>query len=241
MFTQSQIEKLLFIDIETASNAPQFQDLSPKMQGFWERKARQYYKISVDEEFDVSASYLEKAGIFAEFNRVVCVCFGYIRWEKNAPAGTFKTFYNQDEKQVLLDTAQTLNQPKSSQYQLCGHNIKEFDTPVLARRMLIHGVQPLPKSLNNYGKKPWEVKHLDTLELWKFGDFKNFTSLDLLTHLLHIPSPKGDMDGAQVGVVFWQEQNLEKIAQYCQKDVQATMNLILRLSNMPLIQDEETP
>ncbi|MEN9244654.1 MAG: ribonuclease H-like domain-containing protein [Gloeomargarita sp. DG02_5_bins_242] len=239
MFTHQQIEKLIFIDIETVSGLAEFSALEPEMQFFWEKKARQYYKAENDPNFDVNRSYSEKAGLFSEFNRVVCVSFGYIRFQGGQAQAKIKSIYSKDEKAILSETSELLKQNKPADYRLCGHNIKEFDCPTLARRMLINGISPLPPSLNNYGKKPWEVNHIDTMALWKFGDFKSYTSLALLCHLFNIPSPKTDVDGSQVTSLYWQQNSdLKAIAEYCQKDVQATMNLVLRFANMELLREE---
>ncbi|MCS7292289.1 MAG: ribonuclease H-like domain-containing protein [Gloeomargarita sp. SKYBB_i_bin120] len=235
MFTRQQIEKFLFLDIETAPAKAEFAELDEEMQLFWEKKARQYYKVGPQAEFDVASAYVEKAAFFSEFNRVVCVAFGYIRWVDDQPLAHLQSFCEFDEKDVLLKTQQLLSQPRTQDYTLCGHNIKEFDCPVLARRMLIHGILPLPRQLNNYGKKPWEIPHVDTMELWRFGEMKNHTSLALLARLFNIPSPKADMDGSQMFQLYWRERNLPKIKEYCEGDVRATMNLVLRLSGMPLL------
>lgn len=237
MFKPNDIEKFLFLDIETAPGMAQFQDLDPEMQKCWEKKARQYYKVEPEVEFDVESAYFEKAGLFAEFNRVVCVSTGYILWTEGKPVGYTQSFCGTDEKAILSAINDLLNKPLLSDYCLCGHNIKEFDSPVLARRMLINDISPLPSSLNNYGKKPWQVPHIDTLELWKFGDFKNYTSLALLTHLFNIPSPKTNVDGSQVGKLYWQDKDYQGIAEYCEGDVQATMNLVLRLSGLTIVHD----
>lgn len=240
MFTHQQIEKLIFIDIETVSGSAEFSALEPEMQSFWEKKARQYYKAENDPDFDVNRSYSEKAGLFSEFNRVVCVSFGYIQFQEGQAQATIKSIYDHDEKAILLKAAELLKQNKLTNYRLCGHNINGFDCPTLARRMLINGIFPLPSSLNNYGKKPWEVNRIDTMELWRFGDFKSYTSLALLCHLFNIPSPKTEVDGSQVTSLYWQQNsNLKKIAEYCQKDVQATMNLVLCFANMELLREDK--
>ena len=206
------------------------------MQDFWEDKARQYYKAEDDPDFDTPSSYKEKAGLFAEFNRVVCVSTGYIRWSNDGKAvGRTKSFYGADEKAILSEIASLLSSSKLVGYTLCGHNIKGFDIPVLARRMLINQVLPLPKILQVYDKKPWEIPFKDTMELWRFGDFKNYTKLVLLAKLFDIPSPKMDMDGSHVGDLYWSGDNYEKIARYCEADVRATMNLVLRWSGMELL------
>jgi len=236
MFTRAEIEGLLFLDIETARNWDKFEELDADMQGFWEDKARQYYKAEGDPDFDIPYSYKEKAGLFAEFNRVVCVSIGYISWSDDSKAvGYIQSFYGNDEKKILSDTADLLRNPKTCRYTLCGHNIKGFGIPVLARRMLINQVLPLPKILQVYDKKTWEIPVKDTMELWRFGDFRNYTKLALLAKLFDIPSQKRDMDGSQVGDLYWSGGSYEKIASYCEADVRTTMNLVLRWSGMELL------
>ena len=121
---------------------------------------------------------------------------------------------------------------------LCGHNAKEFDFPYIARRMIIHGLK-VPAKLNLMGKKPWEVPHLDTMEMWKFGDYKHYTSLKLLTHILQIPSPKDDISGADVAQVYYRDNDIDRIARYCEKDVVAVAQILLRLRGEKILEEDE--
>lgn len=197
----------------------------------WDKKAAYLKK----EEEDSPASLFPRAGIYAEFGKVVCISFGMLI------DGNFriKSFFGDDEKALLTDFANLLESKFSSkEFLLCAHNGKEFDFPYLSRRMLINGMS-LPEILDLAGKKPWEVPHLDTMELWKFGDFKNYTSLELLTAVFDIPTPKDDIDGSQVGEVYWQEKDLERIVKYCQKDVLSIAQLFLRYQNKPLLTEEQ--
>ena len=149
------------------------------------------------------------------------------------------SFYGEDEVQLLNDFADLLNSHFNvSGHVLCAHNGKVFDFPYIARRMLIQGLQ-LPRMLNIAGKKPWEVPHLDTMELWKFGDFKNYTSLNLLAHVFGVPTPKGDIDGSQVGRVYWEEGDLDCIERYCKKDVVTVAQLTLKFRGEQLLEESE--
>ncbi len=230
MLTQIGIDKILFLDIETVPCVYRFDDLDPKTQELYALKTR---FIQEREERDASEVY-DRAGIYAEFGKVICISTAFI----NGNTLRVKSFYGDDETEVLSQFAELLNRYFASDNQyLCGHNIKEFDIPFLARRMVINGVE-LPNMLDLAGKKPWEVRHLDTMELWKFGDYKHFTSLSLLTHIFGIPTPKDDISGADVSRVYWEEQDLERIKVYCEKDTIAVAQLLMKFKNLPLIKDE---
>ena len=180
-------------------------------------------------------SQYKKAGVYAEFAKVICISVGFF----NEKEFRIKSFYHEDEKQLLKDFAGLLNKHfNRKEHLLCAHNGKEFDFPFLCRRMLINGVK-LPKTLNLAGKKPWEVQHIDTMELWKFGDYKNFTSLNLLAHIFNIPTPKDDIDGSDVARVYWEEKNIQRIVTYCQKDVLTVARLLLRFMGEPLIEEKQ--
>lgn len=230
ILTNIDHEKILFLDIETVSEKPEYDDLSEQMQKHWDKKASRIAK----NEDDTPQSLYQSAGIYAEFGKIIVISAGYLAGEEFR----LTSFYGDDEKKLLEDFAAMLNKYFASEHHyLCAHNGKEFDFPYIARRMLINGII-LPGILNTPGKKPWEVKHLDTLELWKFGDYKHYTSLDLLTTIFEIPTPKDDISGADVGVVYWQENNLERIVSYCEKDTQAVAQLFLRYCNKPLIKED---
>jgi uncharacterized protein YprB with RNaseH-like and TPR domain len=235
---------VLFLDIETVSSVENYKDLSEDFKPLWAAKARQIARKKeedMDEE-EVAALYQEKAGIFAEFGKIVCISVGII--VKDAE-GRFslrlKSFADKDETVLLKGFAQMLDQyyGDPNKHSLCGHNIREFDMPYICRRMVINRLA-LPRALDLAGKRPWETKHLlDTLELWKFGDYKNYTSLKLLAAVLGFPSPKDDIDGSEVGRVFWQEDDLERIAVYCEKDVLAVVQLLLRYMRQPILEDDQ--
>ena len=201
------------------------------MQELWKKKSKYFLKENEKAE---DKEIFQRSGIFAEFGKIICISVGII-FEKNGERFfREKSFFDDNEKKLLMDFNEMLKKTKKIKM-LCGHNIKEFDVPYIARRNLINGLK-LPYLIDISGKKPWELKHiLDTMEMWKFGDFKNYTSLDLLTEVFNIPTPKNDMDGSKVADVYWKENNLQRIVNYCQKDVFATTQLFLRLKSQELI------
>ena len=186
-----------------------------------------------------------RAAILAEFAKVVCISFGYFKKNNtNAAANDYqlriKSFCSEDEKEILSRFIETLNQLHNQNHQwiFAGHNIKEFDVPFLCRRMLVNGIA-IPSCIDFQNMKPWDTPILDTLHLWRFGDYKHYTSLKLLAAVLGVPSPKDDIDGSQVGNVYWKEKALERIAIYCQKDVLTVANVILRFKGIPLLKEEQ--
>lgn len=228
--TNEQLKRILFIDIETATITPRWQDLNENMQQLWLKKAKTIRSTNI-EDFEPARLFEERAGIFSEFSRVVCISIGSLVFQENHWIFRLKSIYNNDEKILLNNFLSILQrfESKNKEVTFCGHNIKEFDLPFLCRRMVINKIS-LPLMLQLSNKKPWEILHIDTLELWKFGDFKNYTSLALLAEVLGIPSPKSDIDGSMVGKVFWEEKNPERIAQYCMQDVLTTAKVFLQLS-----------
>ena len=226
---KTQKENILFLDIETVPLYKEFSEVPDIEKELFANKTA--YKRG--EEISAEAFY-SNAGIWAEFGKIVCISVGYFVNQELR----ITSFASKDEKEILSDFKNLLethfNKP---QHILCGHNAKEFDFPFIARRMIVHGLD-LPIKLNLFGKKPWEIPHLDTLELWKFGDYKHYTSLKLLTHLLGVPSPKGDIDGSQVGAVFYQEDDLPRIVRYCEQDVLALARVYLRFNNEEIVKDE---
>ena len=227
------LENILFIDIETVPEAASFDAIDADMQQlFTEKTAYQRKDDSTPEEF------YNKAGIWAEFGKIICISVGYFTI-KNAERQFRTKSIIGNEKELLLEFNQLIEKHFSNPaFVFCGHNIKEFDIPYLCRRMLINGI-PIPEKLQLFGRKPWEIPHLDTLELWKFGDYKHYTSLKLLTHVLGIPSPKEDIDGSEVRNVYYNEKNLERIMKYCERDVVAVAQVFLRLRNEPILDESE--
>ena len=234
MLEQIKIKNVLFLDIETVPTKENFEDLSAPFKKLWEEKTVWQRKD------DVSPSdfYKLKAGVMAEFAKIICISVGYLFVEKRENHFRIKSFYGDDEKQIISDFNNLLNSEFSNRHhQLCAHNGKEFDFPFIARRALIAGLK-LPKLLDIAGKKPWEINHLDTMELWRFGDYKNYTSIKLLAALFDIPTPKDDIDGSQVAVVYYQEKDLERIKIYCQKDTLTVAQLLLSYKGEEIIKEE---
>ncbi len=226
---------ILFLDIETVPQSPTYTDLPDDWKKLWDTKSTSLVKYH---EGQTNETLYPRAGIYAEFGKIVCVSCGVIQGNGEQRKIILKSFYGDDEKKLLVEFIDMLNKWATGEPKfLCAHNGKEFDFPYLCRRMIIHGLA-IPSLLNISGKKPWEVNHYDTLELWKFGDFKSFTSLNLLAHTLGVPTPKDDIDGSMVWEVYWKEKNLERIVTYCQKDVVTVAQILLRMNGEQLIKEE---
>lgn len=228
------IKKIMFIDIETVSATERLSELSESMVYHWHKKACKIAGNEIDIE-ECAKLYEKRAAIYAEFGKIICISLGYL--DSKFEHIKIKSFFGHDEKALLEQFGDMLNQrfndPEKNYF--CGHNIKEFDLPYIGRRMVVHQI-PLPKLIDVSGKKPWEVKFLlDTMEMWRFGDFKSFISLDLLSAVLNIPSPKDDIDGSKVGEVYWKDRDLKRIVSYCEKDVVTVANVFLRMNNMPMV------
>lgn len=267
MLDNIRVENVLFLDIETVPAFSEYSELPKPLQQLWEKKAISLSRYSqglgigsAQDESKTPEELYERAGIYAEFGKIICISVGYIKpklahkdntkptsddtlaklTENSKESGyEFRTtsFFGDDEKELLKRFVKLLNDHYNKpQHLLCAHNGKEFDFPYLARRMLINGLK-LPETLNIAGKKPWEVAHLDTMELWKFGDYKKYTSLNLLATIFNIPTPKDDIDGSDVARVYWKENDLGRIVNYCQKDVLTVVQLFLRYRGESLIEE----
>lgn len=233
MLDKIQLDNILFLDIETVPEAESFSDLDVTKQELFDLKTKYQRKDDFTPE-----EFYERAGIWAEFGKIICISVGYFTLKGDIRHFRVTSFFGEESK-ILKDFSNLLNNHFSQpQHLLCGHNAKEFDFPFIARRMIIHGL-PIPLKLNLFGKKPWEVPHLDTLELWKFGDFKHYTSLKLLTNVLGIPSPKDDIDGSEVAQVYYVDKDIDRIVTYCEKDVIAVAQILLRLRREDLLIAEE--
>ena len=233
MLDKITFENILFLDIETVPEVSSYAELSNEKQELFAAKTEYQRKDEIKAE-----DFYERAGIWAEFGRIICISVGYfVDLDKNR---SFRVKSFSGEESSILKNFKNLleNHFNKPNHLLCGHNSKEFDFPYIARRMIINGIS-LPEKLNLFGKKPWEVAHLDTMDLWKFGDYKHYTSLNLLTHILGIPSPKQDIDGSQVASVYYKEKNLDKIVKYCERDTIAVAQLLLRFNNLKLLKDKE--
>ena len=233
MIDKIKLDNILFLDIETVPEMEHFSELDTDFQELFAHKTQYQRKDEVSPE-----EFYERAGIWAEFGKVICISVGYFT-QKSGERQFRVTTFQGDEERLLLDFSNLINNHFNlPQHVMCGHNVKEFDFPYIARRMLIHGIK-IPAKLNLMGKKPWEVPHLDTLELWKFGDYKHFTSLKLLTKVLGVPSPKDDIDGSEVAKVFYIENDIDRIITYCEKDVVAVAQVFLRLRREELLVEDE--
>jgi 3'-5' exonuclease len=234
MLDNIRVEDVLFLDIETVPAVSSWDILDPAMQTLWEKKSKQFRTPEQN-----AGDVYERAGIYSEFGKIICISVGLIK-EKDPFCFRLKSFYGKDEKILLSDFSAMLSKFSKSNRDalLCAHNGKEFDFPYIARRMIINRLV-IPDILDNAGKKPWEIKHLDTMDLWKFGDYKNYTSLDLLTSILGIPTPKDDIDGSMVAGVYYKENDLERIVRYCEKDVLAIAQVLLRFMNLPGIASDK--
>ena len=231
MIQNIPLEKVLFLDIETVPQFGNWRDLDETEQYLWDKKT----KFQRKEEFTAEEYYTERGGIMAEFGKIICISVGIL--EKNGKL-KIKSFYGDDEKKLLEEFGVIFNSPNLREVILCAHNGKEFDFPWIARRFLINGMQP-PLPFQMFGKKPWEIPHLDTMELWKFGDYKSFISLELLAHLFGIPTPKDDIDGSMVASIYYIEKDLFRIVKYCEKDVLTLANVFRRMRQEDLLDKSE--
>lgn len=231
MLDQIHLENILFLDAETVPAYPSFNDVPEPVKKLWEKKSEWLKK----NEEDTPETLYHRAGIYAEFGKLVCISVGFFSGEEFR----LKSFFGEDEGKVLTGFRELLLRhfPPASKF-LCAHNGKEFDYPFIARRMLINGIR-IPPILDTQGKKPWEVSHLDTMDLWRFGDYKNYTSLELLANIFNIPTPKDDMDGSDVHRVYWVENDLDRIVTYCQKDVVTIARLMQCYKGLPIVADEK--
>ena len=231
MLNNIDTSKILFLDIETVPQVYRFQELNETSKSLWNKKTKY-----LQEKDQLSAEEVyEKAGIYAEFGKIICISVGFLIQAKGEMQIRLKSFSSLNEKKLLQEFIDLLNTHYNhNSYILCAHNGKEFDFPYISRRLLVNEMK-LPILLNNAGKKPWEINNIDTLELWKFGDYKHYTSLELLTNIFNIPTPKDDIDGSQVAKIFYEDQDIDRIINYCEKDVIATIQLFQKYRGQDLI------
>jgi uncharacterized protein YprB with RNaseH-like and TPR domain len=226
---------ILFLDIETVSQAQNYQQLDEDWKELWDAKAQMLLR---GKDTETAESVYERAGIYAEFGKIVCISCGCLQGTGDDRKLIIKSFSGDNEYKVLTEFADMLQKWSGDADKfLCAHNGKEFDYPYLCRRMVINGIT-IPEALKIAGRKPWEVRHLDTLELWKFGDYKSYTTLKLLAKVLGVPSPKDDIDGSQVNGVYWIDKDIDRITHYCQKDVITLAQILLRFHCEPMIKPE---
>lgn len=225
MLENIDLQQVLVLDIETVPQYPTFNELPADYQQLWDQKTRFQRR-----DGETAAEFYSRGGILAEFGKIICISVGIFSKKTETLSLRVKSFYGDEEKEVIQLFIDLLNKQPDSLI-LCAHNGKEFDFPYLCRRMLINGLQ-IPVQLNIHGKKPWEIMHLDTMDLWKFGDYKNYTSLNLLAAVFNIPSPKDDIDGSMVHKVYWEDNDLERIRIYCEKDVITTAQILLKFKSL---------
>lgn len=220
------VNNILFLDIETVPQYSSYQELSAEWKQLWDIKAGYLIRNKEDETYE---TIYPRAGIYAEFGKIICISCGIVQGSGEHKKISIKSFAGDNETLILHEFADMLKKwTANEQRYLCAHNGKEFDFPYLCRRMIINNI-PVPALLNTAGKKPWEVNHLDTMELWKFGDYKNYTSLNLLAHTLGVPTPKDDIDGSLVWEVYWKDKDLQRVVTYCQKDVVTVIQVLMRM------------
>ncbi len=232
MIQNIPIERVLFLDIETVPQSGIWEELSEEDQKLWDKKT----KIQRKDEVSAEDFYPERAGIMAEFGKIICISIGMLEHSNSLK---IKSFYGDNEKKLLQEFGEIFNSTKLRDVILCAHNGKEFDFPWIARRFLINGIQP-PFPFQLFGKKPWEIPHIDTMELWKFGDYKSFVSLELLAHVFGIPTPKDDIDGSMVSSIYYVEKDLFRIVQYCEKDVLTLANIFRKMRQEDILKRSET-
>jgi hypothetical protein len=245
LFEAFDVYNILFLDIETVPGAADFDELSEELQELWANKARTILrKQDMELEYEeIVETFQTRAGIFAEFGKIVCISVGFLTKQPGSdePLLRLKSYTSHTEAALLDDFSEVLNKHFNNpdRFALCGHNIREFDIPYICRRMMVNQL-PFPRLLDIGGKKPWETKHLlDTMEMWRFGDSKNYTSLRLLAAVFDFPSPKDDMDGSEVAGVYWEDRDLERIATYCEKDVLATVQLYMKMRRLPVLKPSQ--
>lgn len=225
MLENIDLQQVLVLDIETVPQYPSFNELPVEYQQLWDQKTRFQRR-----DGETAAEFYSRGGILAEFGKIICISVGIFSKKTETLSLRVKSFFGDVEKEVIQSFIDLLNKQPDSLI-LCAHNGKEFDFPYLCRRMLINGLK-IPIQLNIHGKKPWEIMHLDTMDLWKFGDYKNYTSLNLLAAVFNIPSPKDDIDGSMVHKVYWEDNDLERIRIYCEKDVITTAQILLKFKSL---------
>jgi len=233
--TYDSLSEILFLDIETVALASDFNGLAENQQNYWTKKASRFSRNENISHQELSELYLAKAGIFAEFSKIICISVGFLTIEdKDIQKLRIKSFFGDNEADLLAQFRSLLNEHfnKPRKHFLCGHNLREFDIPFICRRMLVHEME-LPDLLKLSGKRPWQIEHLlDTLDLWRFGDFKHYISLGLLADILGIPSPKDDIDGSDIHEVYWHQKDIKRIVTYCEKDVVTVAKLLLKLNRI---------
>lgn len=236
------LNQLLIIDIETVSQYPGFECMDDSWKQLWQEKVMKILPAGVS----AAEFYLQRAGVMAEFAKIICISVGWLKQDESGVDMFLRSFFGNDEHELLSKFIVAMNERNEGLNDWCfvGHNIKEFDIPFICRRLLVHGL-PIPNYLDFQNKKPWETNLIDTFQYWRFGDYKNYTSLKLLSAVLQVPSSKEDIDGSMVGALYWasdpveQQNNVHRIVAYCQQDVVATGNILLRFKGMSLLNQQQ--
>jgi hypothetical protein len=242
MYTPAELAKVVFFDLETASEYASLDDLAlnkPKMAELWSKRC-EYLRSRFEENRDMTDEelYKAKAALTPEFARIVCATFGRLTFIGEDPNVILKSYCSENEDEVLDGVHKVFE--KFASLKFSGHNIKRFDVPMMCKRLLINGKQ-LPKGLQVTNLKPWEMPFIDTSEIWSFGAWQEgFASLELLVTSIGLETPKGDIKGEEVGRVFWQDGDTQRIADYCQRDVFAGIQTLLKLSGLPVVEEFET-
>ncbi|WP_316761513.1 3'-5' exonuclease [Pedobacter aquatilis] len=231
MLKTVDLNQVMVIDIETVPQCASYDDVPQHLQDLWAQKTQHQRKPEQSAD-----DFYEKAGIMAEFGQIICISLGIFYQQNNTQFLRIKSIYGEDENKILTDFSELLSKQVPT-LMFCAHNGKEFDYPYICRRMLVNRIE-IPAQLQISGKKPWEINHIDTMEIWKFGDYKNYTSLNLLAAILNVPTPKDDIDGSMVRQVYYEEKNLPRIVTYCQKDVITTAQVLLKFKGMDIISPE---
>ena len=232
---KKRLKNFLLLDIETVAGFASYEQLPERMQKLWDKKAVSLKRG--DETMSDAEYFYDRGAIYSEFGKIVCIAFGAFYWNEKDEIAFKVSSFSGDEVQLLLQFKALIEKYPADQLILCAHNGKEFDFPFICRRMLIHCIE-IPRALQISGKKPWEILHQDTMELWKFGDYKSYTSLDLLAAVFDIPGSKNEMSGDQVTRVYYEEKDLAKICRYCREDVVVLAQLYLRLHCFQTVKPE---
>ncbi len=245
MYSVSELKQMVFIDIETIRGKKTYNDViteNPALDDYWQTKhtqIREKEPLSYGHIEDSAEMYEKMAALYPEWGQIVCISIGQIKFDEdgNPIKFTTKSFSGLYEKILLEEFNETASKimSKYPRMQWVGHNIKGFDMPYIIKRSLINGVR-VPNVFHLQKQKPWESQLIDTNDVWKFNGW-NGARLGLLTEILNIPSPKQDMDGKMVSDVFWEDGDLNRISEYCEMDINATANVMLRISGMDIITD----
>jgi predicted PolB exonuclease-like 3'-5' exonuclease len=232
------ITKILFLDIETVGISKDYNsceiehpEIALQYLKYFDWFQKRFPEDEVLTKRPELANFMfrRRSALVPEFAKIVCVSVSFVTDKGEIKS---QTFSGDDEKQVLLDSQTLLERCGKLGFYLCGHNLKNFDIPMLAKRMVINGLLP-PSILPSYDTKPWEIKAIDTKEIWQFGSYTSIGSLDLMCTCMDIPSPKeGEITGEKVHDAYWIDGKLKEIAEYCERDVKVLVDVIKKLKEL---------